>query len=189
LNESASSEADARPTYSKLIGYVRARDPSRPVTFVSNRHGSDRCLDLVDVVSISAHPGWYFADLETLAHELEHVLGLYRSLAPDKPVLLAEIGAGALYGLRDYHAQRWTEDYQVRFLGRVLDAVRTTRHELLGVCLWQFCDTRTAELMPAVLGRPRGFDNKGLFDEYRRPKLAALEVERLLSGDVPPTRR
>src|SRR5690606_16327600 len=158
---SASSEPDARPTYSKLIGHVRARDPSRPVTFVSNRHGSDRCLDLVDLVSISAHPGWHFGELDTLEGELEQVLEVYRRLAPDKPLLLAEIGAGALYGLRDHHGQRWTEDYQVRFLERVLAAIRTTRHDLIGVCFWQFCDTRSTESLPTALGRPRGFDNRG----------------------------
>lgn len=189
LNESASSEPDARSPYAKLIGFVRARDPSRPVSFATNRHGSDRCLDLIDIVSVNAYPGWYFGELETLPLDLDAILAQYRAKAPEKPILLTEVGAGALYGVRDYHEQRWSEEYQARFLERLLDVARTAPHELCGVCIWQLCDTRTTERTEAALGRPRGFDNHGLFDEYRRPKLGALTVERILSGDVPPTKR
>jgi beta-glucuronidase len=189
LAESASSEPDAHAPFSKLIGYIRARDPSRLVTFASNRHGSDRCLDLVDVVSVNAHPGWSFGTLESLAADLDAILAEYRAVAPNKPVLLSEIGAAAIYGVHDYHAPRWSEEYQARFLERFLDVLRTTQHELCGACLWQLCDTRSTDRADAALDRPRGFDNKGLFDEYRRPKLGALTVERALSGDAPPTKR
>ena len=34
-------------------------------------------------------------------------------------------------------------------------------------------------MVPRVLGRPRGFNNKGVVDEYRRPKLAYDLVRRL----------
>jgi beta-glucuronidase len=49
--------------------------------------------------------------------------------------------------------------------------------EIAGVSLWQFCDCRTFASSRA-LGRPRTFNNKGTFDEYRRPKQAAQVVRR-----------
>jgi beta-glucuronidase len=174
LSDSASSESDARQTYKKLLRYVRDRDPHRLVTFASNRHGSDRCLDLVDVVSINAYPGWSFGSLDELPEDLDRIVQLYRTQAKNKPLLLSEIGAGALYGHHDHAGQRWSEEYQATLLRRVLQHLANA--ELTGVCLWQLCDTRTTEQRETILGRPRGFDNTGLFDEYRRPKLAAAAV-------------
>ena len=46
-----------------------------------------------------------------------------------------------------------------------------------GVALWQFCDTRTYGGRRS-LDRPRGFNNKGLLNEYRRPKLAYFTARR-----------
>jgi beta-glucuronidase len=174
LADSASSESDARPTYKKLIRYVRERDPHRLVTFASNRHGSDRCLDLVDVVSISAFPGWAFGNLDELGDDLDRIVQLYRVAAKDKPLLLCEVGAGALFGHRDHAAQRGSEEYQLGLLTRLLRHVPSTT--LAGVCLWQFCDTRTADRTQTGQYRPRSYDDTGLFDEYRRPKLAASAV-------------
>jgi beta-glucuronidase len=156
---------------------VRERDPQRLVTFASNRHGSDRCLDLVDVVSINAYPGWSFGTLAELPEELDRVLQLYRAQAPNKPLLLSEVGAGALFGHHDHAAGRWSEEYQAALLTCLLQHVPTT--ELAGVCLWQLCDTRSTDRRETALARPRGYDNTGLFDEYRRPKLAAAAVARL----------
>lgn len=176
LGDSASSESDARPTYKKLVRRVRERDPRRLVTFASNRHGSDRCLDLVDVVSINAYPGWSFGTLAELGEDLDRVLQLYRAQAPDKPLLLSEVGASAVFGHHDHGAQRWSEEYQAALVTRLLQHV--PKSALAGVCLWQFCDTRTMEQRDTTLARPRGYDNSGLFDEYRRPKLAAAAVAR-----------
>ena len=41
-----------------------------------------------------------------------------------------------------------------------------------GVMLWQFCNSNTYTGTVHMPGRPRGFNNKGLLDEYRRPKAA-----------------
>ena len=42
-----------------------------------------------------------------------------------------------------------------------------------GLALWQFCDART---YVSSVTRPRGFNNKGTFDEFRRPKMAFRAV-------------
>jgi len=53
------------------------------------------------------------------------------------------------------------------------------------VVLWQFCDTRSYVGVGDVRGKPRGFNNAGLFDEYRRPKLAAAHVEAAFREEHP----
>lgn len=47
-----------------------------------------------------------------------------------------------------------------------------------GIAIWVFADFRTSNAMPRVLGRPRNYNQKGIVDEYRRPKLATETVAR-----------
>jgi len=94
----------------------------------------------------------------------------------DKPFLLSEIGAGAVYGCRDELETFWSEQYQARYLD-VLTRRVTADDQIAGLSIWQFHDCRTYASGHA-LGRPRSFNNKGSFDEFRRPKLAAAVVER-----------
>ena len=49
-----------------------------------------------------------------------------------------------------------------------------------GCYIWQYCNIRTCEEMG--LNRARGFNNKGLLDEYRRPKMAYFKVKELFNG-------
>jgi beta-glucuronidase len=46
------------------------------------------------------------------------------------------------------------------------------RDRVCGLALWLFADFRSSEFLPRPLQRPRGFNNKGCVDEYRRPKLS-----------------
>lgn len=48
-----------------------------------------------------------------------------------------------------------------------------------GVYLWQFCDIRVSDEWWGV--RPRTMNNKGVFDEYRRPKLCHATVRQLFA--------
>ena len=52
----------------------------------------------------------------------------------------------------------------------------------MGLAIWQFCDVRSAEREDRILGRPGGFNNKGVVDAYRRPKLAYAVVKRRFGG-------
>ena len=47
--------------------------------------------------------------------------------------------------------------------------------------MWQFCNARTYTANSCVLTRPRGFNNKGAVDEYRRPKLAWHRIRQMLT--------
>jgi beta-glucuronidase len=172
LNEGSSDRPTSRVAYERIARRLRGRDPSRPVTFASNRHGTDLYLDLVDFVSINLYPAWYSGTMETAREEFERIVAMYRARAPALPIVVSEVGAGALHGRRGSPRERWTEEYQAELLDRVLSVALEPDSDLSGVLLWQFCDCRTNERVKPATERPRGFNNKGLLDEYRRPKLA-----------------
>jgi beta-glucuronidase len=171
LNESHSHDPDCRPGYEALIGKIRALDPSRPVTYASNHPYEDVCLDLVDIVAVNCYPGWYVGDIASIPAYLDNVVAHLDSHGQaDKPLIISEIGAGAIYGWRDMNETRWSEPYQAKLLDTVIRHLFEDRDRYAGLSLWQFCDCRSAEQTRRILGRPRGFNNKGLVDEYRRPK-------------------
>jgi len=172
LNESESHDPESRPGYEAIIGRIRENDPTRPVTYASNHPFEDLCFDLVDVISFNCYPGWYTASLAEMPQYIDGILEhIDQSGFRDKPVILSEIGAGAVPGFRDWNASYWSEEYQARLLDQVLRCCRS-RPRLSGVAVWQFTDCRTGGPAERALRRPRGFNNKGILDEYRRPKLA-----------------
>jgi beta-glucuronidase len=172
LNESSSDDPACRPTYERLIGLIRSRDPSRPVTYATHRAEGDQCLDLVDIVSVNTYPGWYVETVDDIPSCLDRLLSNMRRLAPDAPLLVSEIGAGAIPGWVDPNGQHWTEEYQAQVIDRALAHLLAPATDAIGVCIWHFADCRVGQNARAALGRPRGYNNKGLLDEYRRPKRA-----------------
>jgi beta-glucuronidase len=178
LNESNSTDSACRPAYERLLGRIRELDSSRPVTYASNHPFNDLCLDLVDVVAINVYPGWYIGEIEEIPDFLDRVVEhLDSSGQAQKPLLISEIGAGAVPGWRDWNEARWSEQYQARLLETVIRHMFIDRERYCGLAIWQFCDVRTSQQVMKALGRPRGFNNKGLMDEYRRPKLAYAVVK------------
>ena len=177
LNEGDSSLPKARKVYEEMIGTLRKLDDTRLITYASNAYTKDFNFDLVDVISINAYPGWYAANQETMRPideirpKFDHFIKfLHESAFDDKPFIISEVGAGAIYGWRDRLRAHWSEEYQADFLDEVLTYFDETPR-IAGIALWQLIDCRTYSSSRA-LGRPRAFNNKGLFDEYRRPKLA-----------------
>lgn len=187
LNEGLSNSPVGRPLYERLTAAVREEDPSRLVTFASMFPFDDVCLDLCDLVSINQYPGWYAADKEAvrpLGEVRPFLTKLKESMAArglgDKPLLISEIGAGALYGWRDALNAHWTEDYQADFLEETCRAL-VDDPGFCGVSLWQFHDVRTYASAHALV-RPRGINDKGTLDEYRRPKAAYRVVRGIFRG-------
>jgi beta-glucuronidase len=176
LNEAATDQDCFRPIFEKSMRFLRAEGGNRLVAYASNRIERDRYFEEVDIVCINFYPGWYGAEdhPDPVSMIVPHIAGFVahlekRGLA-EKPLLLSEIGCEALYGWRDQQRDFHSEEYQLDYLRTVCrEAVDNPR--LLGVCLWHFSDARTYSGGRA-LGRPRAFNNKGTFDEYRRPKLA-----------------
>ena len=73
---------------------------------------------------------------------------------------------------------KWSEEYQAKALREQLGAVLSFP-QCSGVYIRQFCDIRVSDEWWG--GRPRTMNNKGVFDEYRRPKLCRSAVEEIFS--------
>lgn len=70
---------------------------------------------------------------------------------------------------------KWSEERQCELLEELLaDYCANPRVE--GLFIWQFCDIRVDESW--AMQRPRTMNNKGILDEYRRPKLSFDVVRR-----------
>ena len=183
MNEGSSEDPECRSLYKDMTAELRRLDPSRLVTYATKKFTNDIDLDLVDVVGLNTYPGWYAADqekyrpLDEIAVKCDTFLDfLHERGFDDKPLIVSEIGAGAIYGWRDRLNGQWSEEYQRDYLNTVLDYF-FGHDRISGISLWQFIDCRTYSSARAIR-RPRAFNNKGIFDEYRRPKLAAETVTR-----------
>jgi beta-glucuronidase len=179
LNESHSHDPQCRPGYETLLDRLRQRDPTRPLTYACNHPFEDVCLDLVDIVSVNAYPGWYEGEIADIPAALDRIVAHLDSVGHhEKPLIISEIGAGAIPGWRDWNRTRWSEPYQADLLDAVIRHLFVDRKRACGLSIWQFCDCRSSQAIRRILFRPRGFNNKGVVDEYRRPKLAYEVVKR-----------
>jgi len=179
LNESHSEDPACRPAYETLLGRLRELDPTRPVTYASNHPFDDLCLDLVDIVSINSYPGWYTGTIADIPDLLDKIVThLDTSGQSEKPMIISEIGAGAIPGWRDWNEAHWTEQYQAKLLDTVIRYLFIDRQRACGLSIWLYNDFRTSEMVDRLLRRPRSYNDKGVVDEYRRPKLAYEVVKR-----------
>ncbi|MDE6674219.1 MAG: hypothetical protein K2K19_05315 [Acetatifactor sp.] len=178
LNECASDTEYGRDCYRRQFDLIRSLDCSRPCSFASCKANCDISLGLPDVVSYNIYPLWY--------HDTppgECLNGLYQWIQNEtegagKPFLITEIGAGGIYGHRSTYSTKWSEEYQAHALKQQLEAVLSYT-DCVGVYIWQFCDIRISE--EGWYGRPRTMNNKGILDEYRRPKLCYEVVRKLFT--------
>ncbi|MFD0672445.1 glycoside hydrolase family 2 protein [Cohnella sp. GCM10027633] len=174
LNECASNTEEGRTHFEAQFRQLRGLDGSRPLTYASCHVFADRCLDLADIVSFNLYPGWY--NPETV----EEFYGLLRPWVDanggaGKPFLVSEFGGEAPYGFRDPGAAKWSEEYQAKLMGESLDYY-LSRPEICGTLVWQFGDNRVDEEFPSFASRAGNRNNKGVFDAYRRPKLAVEAI-------------
>ena len=181
LNECVSDTEFGRECYKTLFERILSLDESRPRTFASNKHFKDICFDTEEIVSINMYPLWYtFFETESTKRMLDklkdHVAETGNS---EKPFIISEIGAGAIYGYRSETNCKWSEERQAEILDAQLTDVLADP-DVTGVFIWQFSDVRVDESW--FNSRPRCMNNKGIVDEYRRRKLAFSVVKRHFGG-------
>ncbi len=181
LNESFGNRDFAPAVYERCVKKIRSLDDSRLVTYATCKPKDDLTLHLFDVISVNTYPGWYDGTFEEIPAKLKKLADLIdqRGFA-DKPFIISEIGADGIYGWRDWNASRTTETYQAKLLDSAIRTILKKDSRFAGIAIWQFCDIRTSEMNEISKGR--GYNNKGLVDEYRRPKLAYETVKGLFTG-------
>lgn len=179
LNECASHTEYGRSCYEKQFELIKKLDSSRLRSSASCQFKTDICFGFPEVVSYNIYPLWY--------HNTpvgEYLSDLYNWVQQEtegvgKPFLVTEIGAGAIYGYRTPTEVKWSEEYQAHTIEKQLTAV-FQQEDCSGVYIWQFCDGRVCDSWFGV--RPRTMNNKGIVDEYRRPKLAYEVVKRIFQS-------
>lgn len=183
LNECASDTEYGRGCYQRQFDLIRSLDRSRPCSFASCKIKCDISLGLPDIVSYNIYPLWY--------HDTppgQYLNDLYQWVQKEtegsgKPFLITEIGAGGIYGHRSTYSTKWSEEYQAHALKEQIEAV-LAYPDCVGIYVWQFCDIRISE--EGWYGRPRTMNNKGILDEYRRPKLCYEVVKKLFEAEEIP---
>ena len=152
---------------------------NRIVTYASNRGLRDICYEYCDVISINQYTGWYEGDKNAWGDFIgrlhEYVDGIGYD---DKPIIISEFGAAAVYGHRTFETFRWSEDYQAELISSVLRLLLND-DKIAGAFIWQLFDIRTST--EAGISRARGYNNKGLLNEYRNPKQAYFEVKKIFA--------
>ena len=169
-NEIKSDTPEGYEMSRRYYTYLKEQGGNRIVTYATDHAMTDICLTFCDVISINAYYGWYSGKIEYWAEFLEKFrcrrdeLGL-----ADKPVIMSEFGAAAVYGHQSFDDRRWSENYQAKLITHCLELFHRDPM-IVGSYIWQMCDIRTSREMG--LNRARGYNNKGLLNEYRNPKAA-----------------
>lgn len=177
LNECASETEDGRRMYKKQYEQIKGMDLSRPTTSATCRHFTDICLDLPDIVSFNMYSGWY-KDCPIDERNDEQISWIKKSGGDNKPIIVSELGAAAIYGYRDRSRCKWSEERQADIIRDNLE-IYMNDDRIMGVFIWQFADCRVTEEGEWFATRARCHNNKGVVDEYRRPKIAYDTVKEL----------
>ena len=161
----------------KMATQYRTEDPSRLITYASDKVFDDICFKVCDFICVNRYPGWYGDEVE----EWESFFNKFNTYLkeqniPELPIMISEFGGGGIYGQSSFESPKWSEQYQCEILEKSMEIFR--KHpEVGGMMIWQYCDirVRTAQAM----SRPRTFNNKGLVNEYRQPKMAYYTAKKL----------
>ena len=176
-NEVATDSQEGRAITEQFVNCVRSLDPSRLITYATDRVQRDVCLDLVDFISLNQYVGWYGGEIKDWAGSIAKTKNRLKEMGVDnKPIVMSEFGTGAIFGNKSFEELRWSENYQVEFYKHTLDLFLNDE-DISGVYLWQFSDIRSNPKWSLM--RVRGFNNKGLVNEYRQPKLAYYTVKEI----------
>ncbi len=178
LNECAAETEEGRKKYKRQYEQIKSLDASRPTTSATCRHFTDICLDLPDVVSFNMYSGWY-KDCPVDERNAQEIQWIQKAGGAGKPIIVSELGAAAIYGYRDRARCKWSEERQADIIRENLE-VYMQDENISGVFVWQFADCRVTE-EEWFSTRARCHNNKGVVDEYRRPK-EAFDVVKEMFG-------
>lgn len=172
--------SNTQPAYnmSKIYyEFLKENGGNRLVVYASNILLEDICFEFTDVICLNQYLGWYGEDMYAWEDFVNKFIEKRNELGfSDKPVIFSEFGAAALYGCHDDEDILWSEEYQAKLLSHCIRLFHS-HPSVVGFYVWQFCDIRTCK--DAGINRARGFNNKGVLNEHRKPKLAFKAIQKL----------
>lgn len=155
--------------------YLKENGGNRIVTYATDKPFEDICLEFCDIICINMYKGWYGGEISSWDGALEQFRARRTALGLEhKPVIFSEFGAAAIFGHKSFDNVRWTEEYQANLLSYCLKLFHADPM-VCGAYIWQFTDIRST----MEINRARGFNNKGVLNEFRKPKLAYFAVRDL----------
>jgi beta-glucuronidase len=154
----------------RLVEQARLLDPTRLVTAALERRYLDERTLLIDdplggyldVLGCNEYIGWYDG-LPAKAAAVK-----WQS-AFAKPLIMSELGGGALAGFHGSAGQRWTEEYQEELYRQQIEMLREIPL-LAGLSPWILVDFRSPRR--PLPGIQDFWNRKGLLSETGRPKKA-----------------
>lgn len=174
-NETPLSEPRLR-FLTALVSLVKKTDSTRLVTAALERHYIDATTQVIDdplgasldVLGCNEYIGWY----EGLPEKTDRVAW---KVAYDKPLIISEFGADALYGFHGDTLTRWTEEYQ-EYLYRQQTAMLRRIPSLRGVSPWILMDFRSPRRpLPKIQDY---YNRKGLISNLGEKKKAFWVLQR-----------
>lgn len=153
-----------------LIKKARKLDPSRLITAASDTQATlgegkyidDPLVAIVDVIGINSYCGWYGGTPASCAD-------LSWQSKYNKPVIMSEVGAGALYGKHGNKDERWTEEYQADVYKNNIAMMKNMTF-LRGLTPWILRDFRSPRR--PLPGIQDFWNRKGLLSDKGEPKSA-----------------
>ena len=175
-NEIHSDSPEGIEMTKKYYAYLKENGGNRLVVYASSHHVKDLCFGYTDVICLNMYFGWYSGTLPRWNSFMDDICAyLEEQGVSHLPIIFSEFGGAAIYGFHDAECPKWSEEYQAKLLDYTLNLF----HEhpaVRGSFVWQFCDIRTCAEMG--FSRARGFNNKGIMNENRRPKAAYYAVQK-----------
>ena len=173
-NETPVSEA-RNSFLGSLASKARELDDSRLITAaLDTQSGSegekmidDPLGEVVDVIGVNNYCGWYSGTPESCA-------GIKWDSHFDKPVIMSEMGAGALQGYHGDSVDRWTEEYQDEVYRNNIEMMRNIEF-LRGASPWILMDFRSPRRHLKRI--QKDFNRKGLLSEQGVRKKAFFTLQ------------
>lgn len=160
----------------KLTEKVRALDKTRLVTAAldtqrgqGNEHIIEDPLgEYVDVIGVNSYCGWYGGTPESCANW--EWINHYK-----KPMIMSEVGAGALQGMHGETNERWTEEYQDEVYKYNIEMMKNIDF-LAGASPWILMDFKSHRRHLRRI--QNDFNRKGLISEKGIPKKAFYTLQK-----------
>ena len=170
-NENADSDERLR-FMSRLAAAAHKEDKTRLVSaacLVSVQENAirDRLAAHLDVIGLNEYFGWYTPDFELLPQ-------LFRNSNPDKPVVITEFGADAMYGHHGSETDKGTEECQAYIYRRQVAEIGKIPY-VKGMCPWILYDFRCPRRTSII---QQYYNRKGLLTPDRKHKKLAWSVLR-----------
>lgn len=178
-SDCATDTQGGRKFIAHLVEHTRKLD-DRLITFCSSKMSADISLDLVDFAGLMTFYGWYTGTVEDFIVEAEKVAEKLHE-SGERPIVILGFGGDAIYGYRGPEYPRWSENFQSYLLEQYILHMSSVDH-FSGGLVFCFQDYRINPFTTDTQlwrERPREYCNKGIVDEYRRPKMSFDIVRKL----------